>query len=730
MNCIPDQQCIDCYVALINHDVAWATVTPETPCPNVLDILVEKDLCGDLRGNGRAQDAFCKVFDDCVVWEEIDDGEFVEQKIDCDKLDKCEWEGFHASFVGDGICHRQGCYNSAICDWDGGDCCVDTCDDEKNEFADCGSEHYYCMDPKSPNCDPKLNSQCPTANATKEEIKCGEKETRYELNQYDSFGDGWGKTEMTIRTKTGDTLTDTKYSGGLKSGKEGTEILCLTEGCYNVAVKGGNWGEEATWEIRSGQNKGGPPLASGGTPTDCDFAIGTNDCENTCTGILANNDDFQFDDDTFDDFSSLEECINEKCVIQKELCEKDSNCKPCLADNIAVFCFTNELYNVVSQCTLCHCIDGRKDDCMDPDDDDYDDDDDEDEAMGGNNMRAPQCTPEQTLGGSQAIFEYSKCSNIESTKAMIENWDENAFGGLDSFEECSHSYNKDYAHGGRNPMDCMRILTTVLGDSNEKPAVKDLADKLYHNGEEFCDCASKSNKECPLCQSFEHFKTLLHESIDACMALDEIDCAAWSQFSEPCRKKMIDKFNTINFEYHDQCEFITDGCGDVGPFPAFRRLDCGKEISKSAWDFYMSYHKGCLGEDPAEKKEDEPVAPPTNSANTDSHYVPSPAGTNKPPAKPYVPADGYVPSSGSEPVPYKPVPYTSKDAKKGGHAFFFIFMTFVCGCGVYLYYKRRYHSYEFPNRRYRNMMGDEQLYGGLFDSASTSFEPPTLPSMT
>ena len=42
-------------------------------------------------------------------------------------------------FFGDGICHNftPGCYNHHICNYDGGDCCKDTC--HGNTFSTCGS---------------------------------------------------------------------------------------------------------------------------------------------------------------------------------------------------------------------------------------------------------------------------------------------------------------------------------------------------------------------------------------------------------------------------------------------------------------------------------------------------------------------------------------------------------------------------------------------------------------
>jgi hypothetical protein len=64
------------------------------------------------------------------------------------------------SWLGDGWCDidRDGDWvvynglenlNLAICNWDGGDCCPDTCDDTGSVY-ECGSQGWdYCQDPSS-----------------------------------------------------------------------------------------------------------------------------------------------------------------------------------------------------------------------------------------------------------------------------------------------------------------------------------------------------------------------------------------------------------------------------------------------------------------------------------------------------------------------------------------------------------------------------------------------------
>lgn len=49
----------------------------------------------------------------------------------------------HSIFIGDGFCHIG--YNSAGCNYDGGDCCSCTCED--GELVTCGQNGYDCQDP-------------------------------------------------------------------------------------------------------------------------------------------------------------------------------------------------------------------------------------------------------------------------------------------------------------------------------------------------------------------------------------------------------------------------------------------------------------------------------------------------------------------------------------------------------------------------------------------------------
>jgi len=121
-------------------------------------------------------------------------------------------------------------------------------------------------------------------------LDCSQGEAAFKLNMYDSWGDGWGETTISIRqmgrlegaptvalsqdvalhdftTTTTSTsiqkrsidprsswqhrgLEDYVLIGGLKKGDFDSQHVCLSQSaCYAVALQGGMWQEEAKWEI-------------------------------------------------------------------------------------------------------------------------------------------------------------------------------------------------------------------------------------------------------------------------------------------------------------------------------------------------------------------------------------------------------------------------------------------------------------------------------------------------
>lgn len=378
-------------------------------------------------------------------------------------------------------------------------------------------------------------------------------------------------------------------------------------------------------------------------------------------------------------------------------------------------------------------------------------------ATGGTSV----CTPEQTLKGTSSLIKFSECSKVDQLMAMVTDFDNDNFGSLDLFEECAHTYDEQPLHGGKSALDCMKILHNLIEDEGDdedkkspfKPtknakgetlpesvskAISSLAHHLYHDAEEFCDCSANTNKETPMCSSFINFKTLLAESVDACKSLDAIDCAAWEEFYAPCKKNLLQMYDAVNFDNHDQCAYVENMCGGAGPFPAFRRLDCGGEIAKPAWDFHTMYERGCLKTSPS-----SPNASPTAPNNSPAANPATPATPKiSPDKKPYQPGGGsdekkpYYSSPDPEPAPDTTSSYAEKT---NTHHFFrwtFVLMVLV-GVGHVAHKKRREN---FNYMRFRQLREARNYAGGFGASSggeytgvsmadSCSFEPPTLPPM-
>jgi len=277
VQCLPNAKCTGCFEDMATADIDWAGVVPGIACEDVLTFLLDAGQCKSLQGDRIAASVFCRAFTGCVIWDDDDivddDDDANDNKIDCSALTECKWEGMHTNWLGDGVCHdnMEGCYNTEICDYDGGDCCDDTCKiTSDSSYMECGHDGYACKDPASDSCDVTLTTKCPSdANSSKNknkpdpaETKCNEDEAKYRLVMFDSFGDGWDTTTLMIQPEGS---VDVVFKGGLTEGFQGTEYICLSKApqCYNVQSDGGIWGVEVSWEVR--------PMGDGAPSSEFDY---------------------------------------------------------------------------------------------------------------------------------------------------------------------------------------------------------------------------------------------------------------------------------------------------------------------------------------------------------------------------------------------------------------------------------------------------------------------------
>jgi len=431
--------------------------------------------------------------------------------------------------------------------------------------------------------------------------------------------------------------------------------------------------------LESGSNA----IASGGAPYECDFPVGGNYCPNTCDGHLPPDPNIMGDDSPAgDDDADVIGCITTSCVVQIAACGQDIlGCAPCLYDNSQSFCPSNAKWQDIVRCAQCHCIEGGESSCE------------------GGDTGGGSCSIEQTGYGSMALVEFSQCSHIDGFSSMFNDWDENNFGAIDDFEACAHGYTADpQHHGGKKAEDCMQILADASagGDSD---VIHSIAHHLYTDPDGFCSCSEKAGHDTPNCNAFMRFNILLRETLDACNSLDEIDCDAWQDFSSVCRANMEREFGTIDFYKTRQCDYIESGCGGAGAFPAFRRLDCGSEITKNSWDFWGSYSTGC-------------------AVDTDDSVLPTKPPSPAPPVNPSGGGDG-TDTDGSK-----------STGGSGGKVFLGIAAAgIILGGGFFTYKKRSagsMSSYNSGGFQYQKQRDDEmELFSGM--SVNTgSFQPPVL----
>lgn len=601
MSCLQHSKCTQCFKDMENADLDWSILnmgdnhsSSSMSCKDVLDTLIHKaNICTVFLENGTAEQdevqrqTFCDTLDSCVIWKSTEDKEegtkdnntddSSNPSIDCNTLTTCDFPGMKPSYIGDGICHEfiHGCYNTPICNYDGGDCCPDTCQN-KTDLIGCGSDGYACRDPKSLNC--TLGSNCKkdtsggsVPSSSPPSVKppnCTKPNTiPFRMYQYDSFGDGWDITTMTIRDTSSQ---DIVYTGKLDDGYEEMKYICLSSvvpACYNVVLEGGFWGNEVSWKVHPLKN-GAPEIASGGAPMDCTFPVagGTQGCELTCNG-RKNVDPDQ--DQKYQGYHKMVNCIEQKCLIQVESCKRDFVCNSCLSDNTYAYCLASDVYNALVFCTECNCVedidpDEKKRFCEKKSRDKNEDFSNVDDVFNDDDNQSGvirTCSFEDFMSGTDAVIQYSECSGIDSMVSLITDFDPDNFGMLDAFERCASEYvsNKQT----KSALDCFRILEKAIDNPsvNSKDnallaAISALANDLLHDGQHFCDCSVAASRNTPVCKDFIHFKTLLYESVDGCRALDAVDCDAWDEYYKPCQDNLIKKYRKINFKDTRQCKSV------------------------------------------------------------------------------------------------------------------------------------------------------------------------------
>lgn len=136
-------------------DIQWTTngITQDDEdrdksCHSALQYLYQQQVCLDLNQHEHQHDdqytMFCNVYQSCIVWkqtssyytDDINDNGSDDNGSDiiCSELTECKWDGMSISMIGNGMCNREQCYNTELCNYDGGDCCEDTC--QGNKFAE------------------------------------------------------------------------------------------------------------------------------------------------------------------------------------------------------------------------------------------------------------------------------------------------------------------------------------------------------------------------------------------------------------------------------------------------------------------------------------------------------------------------------------------------------------------------------------------------------------------
>ena len=112
---------------------------------------------------------------------------------------------------------------------------------------------YGCLDPQADNFNPTADTDdgsCTYSACTTNSLV---------FNMYDSWGDGWNGATYTITNSAG----VLSAQGGLASGSEASDEICLDDDTYTLVVGGGSYDGEISWSL---ETETGGVVASGGSP--------------------------------------------------------------------------------------------------------------------------------------------------------------------------------------------------------------------------------------------------------------------------------------------------------------------------------------------------------------------------------------------------------------------------------------------------------------------------------